>query len=78
MKKADQVDVAALEAEIAAKAQEAPRPTAETEKVSSEDIAAEAPTAPSSAPETPETESTTTPAAEPVEAESAGAPEKEA
>lgn len=78
MKKADQVDVAALEAEIAAKAQEATRRTAETEKVSAEEVAAEAPTAPPSPSETPETESTTTPAAASVEAEPAGAPEKEA
>jgi small subunit ribosomal protein S6 len=78
MKKADQVDLAALEVEIASKAQEAPPPTTEAEKVSVEATAVETPAAPTPAAEPSETESVTTPVAEPAEAESAAVPEKEA
>jgi small subunit ribosomal protein S6 len=77
MKKADKVDVAALEAEIAAKAQEAARRTAEAEKAAAEAAAQEAAAAASPAP--PAAAEATTPPAEekPPEAEPAAAPEKE-
>ena len=77
MKKADQVDVAALEAEIADKAQEAARRTAEAEKAAAEAAAQEAAAAASPAP--PAAAEATTPPAEekPPEAEPAAAPEKE-
>ena len=77
MKKADQVDVAALEAEIAAKAQEAARRTAEAEKAAAEAAAQEAAATASPAP--PAAAEATTPPAEekPPEAEPAAAPEKE-
>ncbi|MEJ2093413.1 MAG: 30S ribosomal protein S6 [Syntrophobacterales bacterium] len=78
MKKADQVDVAALEAEIAAKAQEAARRTAEAEKAAAEAAAMEA--AAATPPEAPpaEAEAASPPAEEkPTEAEPAAAPEKE-
>jgi len=82
MKKADQVDVTALEAEIAAKAQEAARVTAEAEAAAAAAAEAEAPAAPSPAAESSEAEAAATPQAEPVEAEPAAGepsavPEKE-
>jgi small subunit ribosomal protein S6 len=77
MKKADQVDLAALEAEIASKIQEASPPTTEAEKVTVEAAPVETPAAPTSAAEPAETESET-PAVEPDETESAAIPEKEA
>ena len=76
MKTADQVDAAALEAEIAAKAQEAARVTAEVEAAraaaeaeaaaAAEAAKAEAAAAPSPAAETPEAEAAAAPAAEPA------------
>jgi small subunit ribosomal protein S6 len=81
MKKADQVDVAALEAEIAAKAQEAARVTAEAEAAAAEAAEAEAAATPSPAAESSEAEAATPEAApaeaEPDAAEPAAAPEKE-
>jgi small subunit ribosomal protein S6 len=92
IKKADQVDVAALEAEIAAKAQEAARVTAEAEAAAAEAAAAkaaaaeaaeaEAAAAPSPAAESSEAQAAATPEAAPAEAEPAAAepaaaPEKE-
>jgi len=76
MKTADQVDAAALEAEIAAKAQEAARVTAEAEAAraaaeaeaaaAAEAAKAEAAATPSPAPEAPEAEAAAAPAAEPA------------
>ena len=78
MKKADQVDVAALESEIAAKAQEAARRNAEAEKAAAEAAAAEAAAAAPPAAPPAEAEATSPPAEEkPTEAEPAAAPEKE-
>jgi small subunit ribosomal protein S6 len=77
MKKADHVDVAALEAEIAAKAQEAARITAEVEPAPSEAADIEAPAAVSPATEPSEAEAAGAPEAEPTEAEPAAALEKE-
>lgn len=77
MKKADQVDLAALEAEIAAKAQEAARVTAEAEPAPAEAPEGEAAAAPSPEAESLEAEAAAIPAAEPTEAEPAAAPEKE-
>jgi len=74
MKTADQVDVAALESEIAAKAQEAARRSAEAEKAAAEAAAMEAAAAAPPA----EAEAASPPAEEkPTEAEPAAAPEKE-
>jgi small subunit ribosomal protein S6 len=75
-KKADQVDLAALEAEIATKAQEAARVKVEAEKAEAERAAAAA--APTPAAEPSEPESTTTPATEAAETEPAVEPGKEA
>ncbi len=75
-KKADQVDLAALQAEIAAKAQEQARVKAERERASAEAAAAAAAAPP--APETPEAESTATPATDAAPAEPAADPGKEA
>ena len=78
MKKADQVDVAALEAEIADKAQEAARRIAEAEKAAAEAAAQQAAAAaPTPAP--PAAAEAASPPAEekPPEAEPAAAPEKE-
>ena len=78
MKKADQVDVAALEAEIAAKAQEAARRTAEAEKAAAEAAAAEAAAAaPPAAPPAEAEAASPTAEEKPAEAEPAAAPEKE-
>jgi small subunit ribosomal protein S6 len=77
MKKADHVDVAALEAEIAAKAQEAARITAEVEPAPSEAADLEAPAEVSPATEPSEAEAAGAPEAEPTEAEPAAALEKE-
>jgi small subunit ribosomal protein S6 len=76
-KKADQVDLAALQAEIAAKAQEQARVKAERERASAEAAEAAAAAPPPPAPETPEAESTT-PATEAAPAEPAVDPGKEA
>lgn len=78
MKKADQVDVVALEAEIAAKAQEAARRTAEAEKAAAEAAAQEAAAAAPPAAPPAEAEVASPPAEEKTtEAEPAAAPEKE-
>lgn len=77
MKKADQVDVTALEAEAAAKAQEAARRTAEAEAAASEAAAIEAAAAPAPVVEPPEAEIASPPAEETTEAEPAAAPEEE-
>ena len=78
MKKADQVDVVALEAEIAAKAQETARRTAEAEKAAAEAAAIEAAAATPPAAPPAEAEAASPPAEEkPTEAEPADAPEKE-
>ena len=77
MKKADQVDVTALEAEAAAKAQEAARRTAEAEAAASEAAAIEATAAPAPVVEPPEAEVASPPAEETTEAEPAAAPEEE-
>jgi small subunit ribosomal protein S6 len=77
MKKADQVDVAALEAEMAAKAQEAARLSAEAEAAAAAAAEAEATPAPSPEAASSEAEAADTPAATPAEAEPAAAPEKE-
>jgi small subunit ribosomal protein S6 len=80
-KKADQVDLAALEAEIATKAQEAARVKAEAEKAEAERAAAAAAAAaaaPAPAAEPSAPESTTTPATEAAEPEPAVEPGKEA
>ena len=74
-KKADQVDLGALEAEIATKAQEAARVKAEAEKATADAAAAAAP-APAAEPSEPE--STPTPATEAAETEPAVEPGKEA
>jgi small subunit ribosomal protein S6 len=76
-KKADQVDLAALEAEIATKAQEAARLKAEAEKAEAAAAAAAA-AAPAPAAEPAEPESTTTPATEAAATEPADEPGKEA
>jgi small subunit ribosomal protein S6 len=76
-KKADQVDLATLQAEIAAKAQEQARVKAEKERAA-EAAAAEAVAPPAPAAESPEAESTTTPATEAAPAEPAVEPGKEA
>jgi small subunit ribosomal protein S6 len=75
-KKADQVDLATLEAEIATKAQEAARLKAEAEKAEAAAAAAAAP-APAPATEPAETEITTSPATEAAAAEPAVDPGKE-
>jgi small subunit ribosomal protein S6 len=75
-KKADQVDLATLEAEIATKAQEAARLKAEAEKAEAAAAAAAAP-APAPATEPAETETTTSPATEAAAAEPAVDPGKE-
>ncbi len=78
-KKSDLVDLAALEAEIATKAQEAAaRVKAEAEKAEAAAAAAAAATAPAPAAESSEPESTTTPATEAAETEPAVDPGKEA
>jgi small subunit ribosomal protein S6 len=77
-KKSDHVDLAALEAEIAAKAQEAARRSAEAEKAAAPAAAPEAPAAPSPEAAPSPAESTTTPAAETAEAEPAETPVQEA
>jgi small subunit ribosomal protein S6 len=80
-KKADKVDLAALDAEVASKAQEAARVKAEAEKAEAERAAAAAAAAaaaPAPAPEPPQPESTTTPATEAAPTEPAVAPGKEA
>ncbi len=77
-KKSDQVDLAALEAEIAAKAQEAARRSAEAEKAAAPAAVSEAPAAPSPEAAPSPAESTTTPAAETAEAEPAEPPVQEA
>jgi small subunit ribosomal protein S6 len=77
-KKADQVDLATLEAEIATKAQEKARLKAEAEKAAAEAAAADTPAPPAPAAEPSETEPITTPAAEAAEAGSAVDPDKEA
>ena len=80
-KKADQVDLAALEAEIAGKAQQAAKVKAEAEKAEAERAAAAAAAAaaaPAPAAEPSEPESTTTPATEAAETEPAVEPGKEA
>jgi small subunit ribosomal protein S6 len=77
-KKADQVDLAALQAEIAAKAQEQARVKAERERASAEAAAAAAAAPPPPAPEPPEAESTATPATDAAPAEPAAEPGKEA
>lgn len=77
-KKSDQVDLAALEAEIAAKAQEAARRSAEAEKAAAPAAVSEAPAAPSPEAAPSPAESTTTPAAETAEAEPAETPVQEA
>jgi small subunit ribosomal protein S6 len=74
-KKADQVDLATLEAEIATKAQEAARLKAEAEKA--EAAAAAAAAAPAPATEPAETETTASPATEAAAAEPAVDPGKE-
>ena len=76
-KKADQVDLGALEAEVAAKAQEAAK-KAEAAKAAAEAAQVEAPAAPSPAAEPAEAQTTTTPATEAAPAEPAVAPGKEA
>jgi small subunit ribosomal protein S6 len=75
-KKADQVELATLEAEIATKAQEAARLKAEAEKAEAAAAAAAAP-APAPATEPAETEITTSPATEAAAAEPAVDPGKE-
>jgi small subunit ribosomal protein S6 len=80
-KKSDKVDLAALEAEIASKTQEAARIKAEAEKAEAERAAAAAAaaaaaSAPAAAPAEPE--STTTPATEAAPTEPAVEPGKEA
>jgi len=78
-KKSDLVDLAALDAEIATKAQEAAaRVKAEAEKAEAAAAAAAAATAPAPAAESSEPESTTTPATEAAETEPAVDPGKEA
>jgi len=77
-KKSDQVDLAALEAEIAAKAQETARRSAEAEKAAAPAAVSEAPAAPSPEAAPSPVESTTTPAAETAEAEPAEPPVQEA
>ncbi len=77
-KKADMVDLAALQAEIDAKDQEQARVKAERERASAEAAAAAAAAPPPPAPEAPEAESTTTPATEAAPAEPAVNPGKEA
>lgn len=77
MKKADKVDLPALEGEIAAKAQEAARIAAEAEAARAEAAEGEAPPTPSPGAESSEAETAAAPAAEPAEAEPAAAPEKE-
>jgi small subunit ribosomal protein S6 len=74
MKTADQVDAAALEAEIAAKAQEAARVTAEAEAARA---AAEAEAAAAAEAAKAEAAATSSPAAETPEAEAAAAPAAE-
>jgi small subunit ribosomal protein S6 len=76
MKKADRVDPAALEAEIAAKAQEAARVAVDAESAPGEAAEGEASSTPAPAAEASETEAAA-PAPEPTEAEPAAAPEKE-
>jgi|UniRef100_A0A7C3UYU6 small subunit ribosomal protein S6 len=80
IKKSDKVDLAALEAEIAAKAKEAARLQSEREAAS--EAAATAAAAEASAPSTPmepaESASISIPATEAAEAESAVEPDKEA
>jgi len=76
MKKADQVDVTALEVEIAAKAQEAARRTAEAEPAAPEAAETEAVT-PSPAAPPSEAEDASPLAEEPTEAEPTAAQEKE-
>lgn len=76
-KKSDHVDLAALEAEITAKAQEAAQRRAEAEKAAAPEPVGEAPAAPT--PEAAPSEAeTTTPAAETAEAETAEIPVQEA
>jgi small subunit ribosomal protein S6 len=77
-KKSDHVDLAALEAEIAAKAQEAARRSAETERAAAPAAVSEVPAAPSPEAAPSPAESTTTPAAETAEAEPAETPVQEA
>ncbi len=82
VKKSDQVDQAALDAEIAAKAQEAAaKQKAEAARAAEAAAAAQAAAhvaaAPAPAPEPPEAQSTTTPATEAAPAEPAVAPGKE-
>ncbi len=78
IKKSDQVDQAALDAEIAAKAQEAAaKQKAEAARAAEAAAAAAAAAAPAPAPEPPEAPSTTTPATEAAPAEPAVAPGKE-
>jgi small subunit ribosomal protein S6 len=75
-KKADQVELATLEAEIATKAQEAARLKAEAEKAEAAAAAAAAP-APAPATEPAKTETTASPATEAAAAEPAVDPGKE-
>jgi small subunit ribosomal protein S6 len=77
-KKADQVDLAALQAEIDAKAQEKARLKAEKEKAAAEAAAAAAAAPPPPAPEPPAAETTDTPATEAAPTEPAVEPGKEA
>ncbi|MFZ2089466.1 MAG: 30S ribosomal protein S6 [Desulfobaccales bacterium] len=77
-KKADQVDLAALQAEIDAKAQEQARLKAEKERVAAEAAAAAAAAPPPPAAEPPAAEPTTTPATEAAPPEPAVEPGKEA
>jgi small subunit ribosomal protein S6 len=78
-KKADQVDMAALEAEIASKTQEAARVKAEAEKVAAAaEAAAVAAAATAPAAEPSEPESNSTPATEAAATEPAVEPGKEA
>jgi small subunit ribosomal protein S6 len=77
-KKSDHVDLAALEAEIAAKAREAERLRAEADKASAAVRPRKRPAAPTPEAEPLEVESATTPAAEAAEAEPAIIPAEEA
>jgi small subunit ribosomal protein S6 len=76
-KKADQVELATLEAEIATKAQEAARLKAEAEKAEAAAAAAAAAPAPAPATEPAKTETTASPATEAAAAEPAVDPGKE-
>jgi small subunit ribosomal protein S6 len=75
-KKSDHVELAALEAEIATKAQEAARQRAEAERAAAAAAAASLGLSPGAGPS--EAEITPTPAAETAEAEPAGIPDQEA